>query len=233
MADKPIVTSSIDGYPNASRAGKANKPVEQRKPAREAVVKSDRVKVTKPSAWMKFKRKVIDEDAAGIKEYLLDNLIVPTVKKTAYDAVTNVASKLLYGDFNQTPAKSNIFGGGDRRGVYTYYNNISSSRASRISTGPGIAHSSDVRRHLEIDNFLFATAGDADIVLGELGDIMADDSRGIVEVARLYELCGRIAPVSSFDYGWNDLSNASVSKKVIDGEVWYYLNMPAPMDIRA
>lgn len=225
MENRPnpqIPINSIDSYPNASKAKNvdANKP--KTKPKSEAIIQKDHVTVKKQSAWQKAKRRIFEEEGKELKGYIIDDVLIPSIKEVISNIVSNGVDILLYGEVKHIgQRKPTIFGGTSRFGNYINYGSTA-SRPSIINNRNGVAPDSTVRRNLSLDDFLFDTKKDANDILDTMSTILID--YGIVTVADLYDLCGLSTPYTYNNYGWKDLSTAGVSLTPSG----YLLNLPTP-----
>jgi hypothetical protein len=120
-----------------------------------------------------------------------------------------------------------IFYNGEKRGSrtrrdgsksYVSYNNYSSRDRDRRDDRRDI--SSKNRAHHNFDDIILSSRGEAEEVLSQLVDMTLD--YGQATVADLYDLVGITSEYTDRDWGWENLSSASVSR-VRDG---YMLNLP-------
>lgn len=77
----------------------------------------------------------------------------------------------------------------------------------------------------DLQDLIFETRGEAEEVLTNLLDIIADYQ--VVSVADLYDLVGITAPFTANRYGWTELGSANVSR-IREG---YIINLPKPKAI--
>ena len=170
---------------------------------------------TKPkSAWNKFTDSFVSEDGAKIKDYILMDILLPSVKKTISDMVTNSVDMLLFGGKN-TSSRSNV--PATRVSYRSYYD---SGRSQYTEYSPR-----SVRSSYNYDDIVLKNRGDADAVLNEMDNIIR--RYGFVKVADLYDLVGIQGSYTDNNYGWTDLRYAEVVRQR-DG---YLLKFPRPMPI--
>lgn len=214
----------------ASFNDKKLEPGKKARSKQEAIVNSNSVSIKKQSAWKRAKHRIFEKEGKDLKNYVVNDVLIPAIKETISNIVSNGIDILLYGEARHTSTRrSTIFGnsGGSRYGNYVTYNSISNPRPSNASVRGGISSSAALRESLALDDILFKTRGDANDVLRRMSDILSTDSNHIVTVADLYNLCGLVAPYTYNNYGWDDLSTAGVSLTK-DG---YLLNLPTPYEI--
>lgn len=190
---------------------------EKRELERENAVSNEHVtkpvvkgKVTtqKKSGGRKFFSNFISEDIASVKDYVLSDVILPAIKDTVADTITNSINLFLYGETRGRSSRS-----GSRGSSYTNYSGISNNRQQKVVRG---------RRGLDIDDIILESRGEAEDVLDGLMDVL--DNYRIVTVADLYDLIGLQADYTSNKYGWTRLSTARV-RPVPQG---YLLDLPRP-----
>lgn len=155
----------------------------------------------------------ISEDVANVKNYILLDVLVPSIKKAIYDIVINSLDMTLFGER----------GGGKRptadKVSYRDYNGVSrrvdrSYGGSRTTTG------------YSYDDIVLETRGEAEAVLSRMDEIMEEYE--IVRVADLYDLVGITGDYTDNKYGWTNIRNAEVVR-VRDG---YKIKMPRALPIR-
>lgn len=229
MENRPNVSvpvSDLSKYPNASssstlkRMNDADKP--KAKPKQEQIIKDGHVSLKKQSAWKRAKHRIFEQEGAELKEYVINDVLIPSIKDTISNIVANGIDILLYGEARHTNKRQSIFGGTTRYGNYVSYNSISSNKSSSGGVRDRVASSASVRSRLALDDFIFQNRGEALDILDRMSTILTD--YGIVTVADLYDMCGLKTPYTYNNYAWRDLSTAGVSL-TRDG---YLLSLPTP-----
>lgn len=182
--------------PNSNRYKKELQKKQYRRVEKVAQGKVRRKKKTKTSS---LKDIFISEDVEDVKSYIIMDVIVPTVKNTIVDVV----NMFLFGD---TTKRKNSTG--------VSYNTIrsSSNRNNRRNT-------SRVNRY-DFDDIYFDTRGEAEKILDRMDDLL--DSYNAVTVADFYELAGVTVNQTDYNYGWINLSRASI-QRTREG---YIINLP-------
>lgn len=196
----------IKDYKPNSHAYKA-KQDKKEVPAEKKVVKvvKGAAKTKKKSELKKFADNFISEDVSNIKSYVVTEVLIPTIKNTIWDALTNSLDMILYGETGHNKKRSS--------GGYVSYSSISSNRRDNRSE-------SRVRTRFDYDDITFETRGDAEAVLEQMDDVI--DRYGIVTVADMYDMADLTAPYTSNKYGWTSINSAEVVR-VRDG---YILKLP-------
>lgn len=156
----------------------------------------------------------ISEDVHNLKEYWVQDLLVPTLKKAA---LTTLDMILNGGDQKYT---------GGRSGSHTskvsygrYYDDPRDDNRARPSSR-GAAQS-----RADFGDIEFATRGDAETVLDELRNVLR--RYPVVTVADMYDLAGLTEPYTSNKFGWTNLNDAGVVRR--NGA--YYLDLPKALPL--
>lgn len=180
----------MEDYKRNSNKAKAE--AEQKKV--EKVVKGS-AKVKKKSELKKLADTFIQEDAKTVGEYVFSDILVPAVKKTFADIVSNSLDMFLWG-------KTNSRNGTRRNGGTISYRSIYSQQNDRLRREP------DRRRSYEIDDILIATREEAEDVLARMDELIAD--YGTVSIADYYDMVGITGRTTDNRYGWGDLRDATI-----------------------
>lgn len=146
-------------------------------------------------------------DLASAKSYIIEDVLIPTIKNAVSEMVRNGIDILLFGEVRK---------GGNNRSTaskvsYTnYYNGDSSTRNSDRSSN-----------NCSYDDIIFPSRGDAEVVLDGLNEII--QAYGFASVADLYELANITSGNYTYaNYGWTEIINISPAR-VPEG---YILRLP-------
>lgn len=169
------------------------------------------VKTKQRSAWGKFTDSFVSEDSSKIKDYILMDVLLPSIKKTLSDIITNSVDMLLFGGKNTASNRNTM--PGQRVSYRSYYDKGSANQQYQY------------RSQYNYDEIILDNRGDADAVINEMNDIIR--RYGFVRVADLYDLVGITGSYTDNNYGWTDLRYADVIRQR-DG---YLLKFPRPMPI--
>lgn len=160
-------------------------------------VVSGNVKTKKKSDISKFADVFIAEDMENVKSYIVSDVIIPTVKNTIADIVTNGLNMILFGETNRGSKRSTA----SKISYSGYYNKKDDRRSSsQPRTRGGYFY----------DDVILDSRGDAEEVLSCLDDLI--ETYGTASVADLGELVGITGEYTDNKYGWTDLRNASVER---------------------
>ena len=135
----------------------------------------------------------IQEDAGTVKNYIWNEVLVPAVKKTFSDTVTNALDMFLWGKNGGRRPRSNA----ERISYRSYYDRPSAS-----------SRESERRRSYDYDDVILDSREEADEVLARMDELLTDYK--MVSVADFYDLVGITGKTTDNRYGWTDLRSASV-----------------------
>lgn len=184
-------------------------------------VKTSAFVVTKKPLRKKIFEFFFNGDIRDVKSYLVNDVIVPSIKETIYDMVTKGFDMLLFNSVGPSPSPNN------QKTIVSYNKKYNSNeRKSRH-------HSAESNRKTlsADDQLIFTELGPAKKVLSDLVDILdkypyatKEDLNTILEQVTGERIPGKF---TDNNWGWDNLSKASVDR-VRGG---YLLNLPAPMHI--
>lgn len=180
------------------------------------VVKKDiqpvaKAKTKKKSEVKKFADVFIAEDVTSVKNYIVNDVLIPAAKKAISDIVTNGIDMILYGEARGKDRRSSS---GGSRVSYTKYYDRDRDRDRDYDRNR-------TRRSVyDYDDIILDTRGEAEDVLNRMDDLI--DAYGVVSVADLYDLVGVQGNYTDNKYGWTNLRNAEV-RRTRDG---YLLKLP-------
>ena len=171
------------------------------------------VKVRKKSAGRKLAETFLSEDVPDVKDYLLFDLLVPTIKDTIVNIFTSGIEMLFYG---RTRGGKRRTKSGNTVIAYDQFSN-NSVRAPRSSA----------RSVYDVMDVVFEDRGKAELVLDQLIEYI--DRYQQATVHDFYDTCG-VTSTSYNDayYGWKDLRGAMVSRT----HGGWVINMPEPQQLR-
>lgn len=177
------------------------------------VVKKDiqpvaKAKTKKKSEVKKFADVFIAEDITSVKDYIVNDVLIPAAKKAISDIITNGIDMILYGEARGKDRRRDT---GSRVSYTKYYER---DRDRDYDRGR-------IRRSVyDYDDIILDTRGEAEDVLNRMDDLI--DAYGMVSVADLYDLVGVSGNYTDNKYGWTNLRNAEV-RRTRDG---YLLKLP-------
>lgn len=171
--------------------------------------------VAKPkSGLVKFAENFFAEDFNKVKDYILKDVIVPTIKDTIWTVIARGSERMLYGESGHSPKNSKL--------PFINYNGLFKS-----STPMTPSVSSNTSQY-SVDNIILEDRGDAEKVLTAMHAHIAE--YGEVSISTLYELIGE--PIGDFmctRWGWRSLNTAGIMRTSNGG---YKLDLPRPMSLK-
>ena len=206
-------------YASNSHKSKA-KTVEQ-PPAEKRVVKQVANGVRKKKGFgKKLAESFIQNDVENVKSYVIDDVVIPGIKRAILDAICNSVSMLFYGD-----TRGSYFDDSPRRRSYRSYSSMYEPRQRRERR----AVEEPARRYSDLDatdEIEYETKGSADDVIKELNEII--DVYGLASVADFYEASRCSCDHVCNNYGWTNIDGAVAHMKP-NGK--WMLIMPKSMPI--
>lgn len=170
----------------------------------------------KKSFGKKFGETFLAEDVKGVGDYLFMDVLVPAVKDTIVNIVTNGINAFIYGDTRPKQSRFNAPYG--NRSSYTSYSSYSRPRQPEGSFRSG----REVRYSSVDKEPVVETRYEADLVIEELNNCIGEYDQATV--GDLYDLLGFDTDHTDYKWGWVDLSTATV-RKVSDG---WLIDLPRP-----
>ena len=176
----------------------------------EKVVRGN-VRTKKKNEISKVKDAFISEDAGNVKSYVLMDVIIPTIKNTIVDIVTDSIRMIFLGESGRKRKSVS----GSKVSYRSYYDDPrDSDRYNRpVTRAAG----------LNLDDIILETRADAELVLDQMQNII--DEYGHVTVSDLYDMVDLTAPYTGNRYGWTRLGSAE-PVRTRDGD--YVLRLPRP-----
>ena len=140
------------------------------------------------------------------------DVLVPAIKKSISDIVTNGLDMMLYGENGRRKSSSNA--------SYVSYRSYSDRNDDKK-----YSDISRTRTGYSYDDIVLESRGEAEEVLTRMDELIA--TYGMVSVADLYDLVGKTCHYTDNKYGWTNIRNAEPIR-VRDG---YMLKLPKALPI--
>lgn len=169
-------------------------------------VVSGNVKQKKKSGLSKFAGAVVQEDAHNVAYSLFSDVLIPALKKTIQDLVTNGIDMLLYGDSGRSKKSP---------GSKISYNSIYDRGSTPVRRNRNYDY--------DYDEIIIDNRGEAEEVLSALDEII--DQYKAATVLDFYDLVGVTGKHTDQKFGWTDLRSAQVVR-VREG---YVIKLPKPV----
>lgn len=183
-----------------SNSHKSKKEVKKEEKKIEKVVTGS-VKKKKKNKVTKLTSVFLPEDATSVKDYILQDALIPAVKKFITDSV----DMILYGETGSKKKRSSSF---------VSYRDFSDKRERK---GYNDYKS---RTMFDYDDIFLESRRDAENVLKQMHDIIND--YGILSVADMFDLVGEPANYTMNKYGWHNIDNA----EIVHTREGYKIKMP-------
>ena len=207
---------NIPDLPNNSNRYKQ----EQREKEKEALEPRKVEKVIKGTAKVKknnvrkFANIFLAEDLKSVKDYIVLDVLVPSIKKAVDTIISEGSHMLIWGSKGSGRTSS-----GSKISYSSFYDRNGRDNDRRYS---------DTSRTRRItDEITVLTRSEAEDVLIVLNEIL--DRYPVVRVADLYDAVGLTCDWTGNDYGWTDISSARI-ERTRDGE--FAIIMPRAMPIK-
>lgn len=171
---------------------------------------SGSVKTKKRSGARTIADALMPEDIGSIKQYILTDVILPTIKKMFYNIFQN-SLDAIFGEVGRSKSSTPA----SRVSYRSYYE----QDRKRDSYSPAM------RNGYSYDDIILENRGEAEDVIMRMNEVI--DVYGIVSVADLYDLVGIVGNHTDNKYGWTDIRSAQVVR-VRDG---YLIKLPKALPL--
>lgn len=168
---------------------------------------SGETKIKKKNVLSMLVNSFIQEDVEKIEQYVIQDVIIPNIKKTILDSVSTV----LYGESGENKNNTSITK--DYRKYYKENRTMETSTVARAKT------------RYQFDNIIFENRADAEEVLSQMR--LAIREYDTVSVFDMYDFAGLVTDNVHMKYGWANLDTARITC-VHDG---YIIKLPRPLPI--
>lgn len=173
-------------------------------------VVSGTAKVKKKSEVRKFADIFIAEDAAEVKRFVVEDLVVPGVKRLIVSIIKNSA-EMIFGETGERDR----FSSGARLGYISYDKYSASRRDDRRD------RNTKARTRFDYEDVIFESRADAENARMQMEEVI--DKYGFVTVSDLYDMADLSAPYTGNRYGWTNIRSAE-PVRLRDGG--YILKLP-------
>lgn len=207
----------LDYKPNSNRFKESQKinttPAPPEKKKAEKVISGKAVAKPK-GALAKLAGNFFVEDFKKVKDYVIKEVILPTIKDTVWTIVARGSERMLYGESGHAPKNSKL-GHINYGGMFKQ-----------------IAQSSEPSRNTNsqycVDNIILEDRGDAERVLEAMKAYIGE--YGAVSISELYEFIGEpIGEYTTTQWGWRSLNTAGIMRT---GNGGYKLDLPKVVPLK-
>lgn len=213
--EKKANTHKVDYAAAQKQAGDAPKPASTEKRETKALDEKPAQlhgTIRKKSTFTKIKEEFFGDSPDSVKNYVIDDVIIPSVKSLISSAVTSGINALLYGHDNAR-SRSNGYSGSQNVRNYNSapWEPIGQPRRVNYNAlGSGNAYKNSLaRRQIEVDEVIFETRDEAMDAIQRMEEYIA--VYGSVSILRYYDICGVSANFAQNNYGWTTTANMHVN----------------------
>jgi hypothetical protein len=182
----------------------------------EKVIEGKVIQRKKPLG-KKFSELLIGGDSKSVGSYIFYDVLLPAMKDTIADVMTQGVERMLFGEARSTSRRP-----GSRRGGSSNYTNYSNYTRNKPPWDDRRQISPRARASHDFNEIILETRAEAEEVLDRLFDLVAKYETATVR--DLYELVGAPSKFTDDKWGWADLRGAGITR-VRNG---YLLDMPRP-----
>lgn len=222
MASTPL--PGAGDFPSNNKLDKKAPPKER--PKVQKVV-SGTVTEHKQSVWKKIAGAFTIEDARGVGDFVLMDVVVPSIRNLVSDTLTTMIERALFGE---SRGRTSGIRSGATFGPYSqpHTNYQARSQASSLPWSIGSREPVSRRsrathdfREVVIDN-----RQEASVVLDTLTQLV--DMYEVATVADFYDACGLTSEYTDRNWGWNDLREA----QIVRVHTGYLIQLPPPIVLK-
>ena len=183
----------------------------EEKKANEKVIKGS-AKIHQKTTGEKLKETLFGEGVDNVGDYVIFDVIIPTLKEMVVNSVSDGINMLLFGETKRGRSNSR-----NNRSGYVQYESYSRNRD----------RDSGRRAQFDFSDIEFETRADAIDVLDAIEDTIS--MYDVASVSDLYEFAGITPRPTDNNYGWTSVNTAEILMKR-NGN--YILSMPRPKPLR-
>lgn len=208
----------MEQYPSNTLKERNKQAQKKEKPDLKCVV-SGKSKPVPQSLWSKVFVGIKPASGQTMKSFIFDEIVTPLIQRAVVEGVTGAINYLVKGDAYADRKNNSSFGKS-----YINYNGISSGKSN--VNGSQYVYSGK-NSGMEIENVWFESRVDAQRVLDEMQNVIANYD--ILTVNGFYDIIGRtnIIDPSNEKFGWSDLRNAYITAS----RGGWVIHLPHPMPI--
>lgn len=176
----------------------------------ESVLNGDEFVTRRRSLGKKLADILLNGDAQDVKSYLIEDVLIPSVKETIFELANKGLDMLLFGGTGRSTSKPSQ--------TYISYNNYSSQSSHRSQSERSRGRRDEFK--FDDEELIFRDRGPAEMVLEKMMAIF--EEYHIVTKADLNDIMNRTGYFTDNNWGLTDMKGACV-ERVRGG---YLLNLP-------
>lgn len=174
----------------------------------------------KASLSNRFTRTFVGGDAKTALEYVVESVVIPTIRDTIFEAGSTMIERLIYGSARPRRGPAPMAGPLG----YVSYNRAAPGANQRPSTAPQL--SKQARARHDFGEIVLESRPEAEEVWDQMYNIL--ERYDVVTIADLYDLTGLQSSHTDHKWGWTQLRNSGVSRVRGGG---YSLELPEPQPL--
>lgn len=179
-------------------------------------------KAKKRSLGRRFAQTFLKASGKEVKNYILADVLVPSILDTLFNIITGGASMYFYGDTGGRMAQD------PRAGRLGYHKANKEAMGKRDRIQRATTYSYRGADDFDFDDVILESRGDCERILRDMEDAIY--TYGQVTVADLYDMIGITnSNFQNYKFGWVDLKTAGYSRLRSGG---YVLDLPKVVDLK-
>ena len=196
---KPVRPTRASEQTVGDREVASGNNVNEKKEKLEPIAKGTLKKETR---WTKFKDSFVARDMKSVGRYVWDDILIPTIKSTISDVVSNGIDTMLYGEGGRRGSSVNRYKGNSS---YVSYSRYSDARDPRDYNDRRDNRCDDRRGGIRTD-YIVSTRQEADEIIDRLRELI--EVYGMATVDDLKDLVGEPGDYTDRNWGWRNLRDA-------------------------
>ena len=202
MKEEKLIRKTKDEFDFPSNSEKKDSQEQPKEREKLAPIVKGQVVKKKKTFTKRMSELFFGDETVSIMDYIVYDILIPTIKNTISDVVTSSLEMTLFGERR---SRGNISRNRDR----SYVSYSSYSKSDRDSRDRDERRSNRRNNH-DFDDVLFESRPEAEEVLSHLGDLIMD--YGFASVADFYDICGLESEYTDNKYGWTSLRDAHTDR---------------------
>ena len=179
-----------------------------------------KVRVANKSLWRKIGETFAAGNLKDAKNYVISDVIVPSILDMIYDGITRGASKLIYGDNAPKRDKNRRFGSGINYNSYSRSDNDSIITIKRKKESPV----SDIYDYNELE---LESNADAKDLLDSMYEFL--EEHDVISVGDMYAMARyEGGDYTDHNWGWDDLRGSAI----VRGDHGWILKLPRVKNLK-
>lgn len=184
--------------------------------------------IHKKSTLERVKEEFFGDRPDSVKNYIIYEVVIPSVKSLISTAVTSSVDALLYGSGNRSrPSNGQYRYSSSPKGNSAPWEPVATPRRVDYAYASRNAYRSAVaQRQVDVEDITFESRDAAQYALDRMQEYV--DAYGSVSVLRYYDICGVSANFAQDNYGWTSTRDMTIGSYFDheSGREMYQIIMP-------